>query len=39
MSCERGIDDLAGKAIVLRRGVRHLGALALIWNGSIITRR
>jgi hypothetical protein len=39
MNCERGIDDLAGKTIVLRRWARHLGALALNWNGSVITRR
>jgi hypothetical protein len=38
MNRKRGIDDLAGKTIVLRRGFRHLGALALNWNGTIITR-
>jgi hypothetical protein len=34
-----GIDELAGKKIVLRRGFRHLGALALNWNGTIIAGR
>jgi hypothetical protein len=36
---EPGIDELDGKKIVLRRGFRHLGALALNWNGTIIPRR
>jgi hypothetical protein len=35
MNRERGIDDLAGETIVLRRGFRHLGDLALNWNGTI----
>jgi hypothetical protein len=30
--CERGIEQLAGNQIVLRRGSGHLGALALNWN-------
>jgi hypothetical protein len=43
MKCEHGIDDLAGKTIVLRRGFSQtswrLGALALNWNSIIVTRR
>jgi hypothetical protein len=34
-----GIKDLDGKTTVLRRGFGHLGALALNWNGTSITRR
>jgi hypothetical protein len=34
MHSERGINDLSGNKIVLRRGFNHLGALALNWNRS-----
>jgi hypothetical protein len=29
MNGERGVNDLPGNEVVLRRGFRHLGALAL----------
>jgi hypothetical protein len=39
MNRKRGINDLGCKKIVLQRGFRHLGVLALNWNDTIITGR